>query len=100
MLNEQEAKRLLNEKEAKKKSEDDDLHTMQEAEIVEKQQILEQQKEIHDAWLAQQQELKNKMRVDFDLIRAQEHESYMMYFNDVADEINAEYNLWQVHIFL
>ena len=98
MLKENEEKRLIDEEEAKKKSEEDAiLRIAQEKEEAQKKQMEEeQQKGVLDAWFAQQQKMKDKNRAEYDLILAHEHECYMMYFNDIADEINETYDLWQV----
>lgn len=104
MLEEEEKKRAIDEEEAKKKSEEDIIIQAAQEEEGEKQRLLKEeqeaiQKAIHDAWIVQQQEMKDKGRAEYNLIQTHEHECYMMYFNDKADDINKEYNSWQV-IFL
>lgn len=89
---------MKDEEEAKKKAEEDAVvQAAAEAEEAEQKRILEeQQKAEQDRRLAQEQELTAKRSAEWHLIRAQEHECFMMYFNDIADTINQEYNEWQV----
>ena len=81
----------------KKAEEDAAIQAAAEAEEAEQKRLLEEEQKLEqDRRLAQEQELAAKRSAEWDLIRAQEHECFMMYFNDIVDMINQEYNEWQV----
>uniref|UniRef100_A0A7I4E8H5 Uncharacterized protein n=1 Tax=Physcomitrium patens TaxID=3218 RepID=A0A7I4E8H5_PHYPA len=99
-LEAQEGQRMIDEEESMRYAEEyATVRAAQEAEEAEKQHLLKEQEMVaQDTWLAQHQELEKKNLADLAVIRTQEHELCMMYFNDKADEINEEYNRWRVDI--
>lgn len=99
-LEAQEGQRMIDEEESMRYAEEyATVRAAQEAEEAEKQHLLKEQEMVaQDTWLAQHQELEKKNLADLAVIRTQEHELCMMYFNDKADEINEEYNRWRVNL--
>lgn len=102
LLQQQQEQSLKAQEEAQKRKVDEEaaIDTAKKA-AAEEHNIWEAEQKIElDRRLLQEKEIEAQRSTEWNVIRNQEHELFMMLFNDIADEINKEFNEWQAPTWL
>jgi len=100
LLQQQQEQSLKAQEEAQKRKVEEEaaIDTAKKA-AAEEHNIWEAEQKIElDRRLLQEKEIEAQRSTEWNVIRNQEHELFMMLFNDIADEIDKEFNEWQESI--